>query len=87
MVVVAAELGQHLLQTRPVEAVDAGIDQRVAALLFAAVAMLDDLLNGAVAIEKHTAVARRVLEMGRQEGDGCPAAAVFVEQGFKGLRA
>ena len=86
LVVVGAQLGQDLRQRLPVEAIDAGVGEVVAALLLGAVAMLNDGAHLAIAIDKHPAIARRVLQACRQQRDVGSALAVAMHQRFNRFR-
>ena len=68
LVVVGAQLRQHLSQRLPVEAVDARIGEVVAALLFSAIAVLNDVADCALCVSKHAPVTRGIGQSGRQQG-------------------
>ena len=87
LVVVGGELGQHLGQLGPVEAVDPCVGEVVETLLVVAVAMLHDCANGAVGIGKHSPVATGIGQPGCQQGHGSATAAVLLQQGRKGFGA
>ena len=82
LVVVGAQLRQDLRQRLPVEAIDAGVGEVVAALLLGAVAMLNDGAHLPIGIDKHPAIARRVLQACRQQRDIGSALAVAIHQRF-----
>ena len=85
LVVVGAQLRQHLRQFPPVEAVDAGVDQGVGPLGLAAVAVLHDRRHGPRGIGEHAAVAGGVRQAGGEQGHGRPTAAVPLQQLGDGL--
>ena len=87
LVVVGGELGQHLGQLGPVEAVDTGVGEVVETLLVVAVAVLHDRADGAVGIGKYSPVATGIVQPGREQSHGSATAAVLLQQGRKGLGA
>ena len=86
LVVVGGELGQHRRQLRPVEAVDAGVGEGVAALLHAAVAVLHDAAHQPLLVGEDAAVAGGISQPGGEQGHGGAAAAVLGQQLLQGAR-
>ena len=84
LVVVGGEQGQHRRQLRPVEAVDAGIGEGVAALLLTAVAVLHDAAHTPLVVGEDPAVAAGIGQPGREQGHGGAAAAVLGQQLLQG---
>ena len=80
LIVVGAELRQNVGQGCPVEAVDPGVGEVVAALLVRAIAMLNDAAHLALGIGEHTPVTGGILEPCRQQGDIGTAGPVLLHQ-------
>ena len=85
LVVVGAELGQHLRQFLPVEAVDAGVGEADAALLLAAVAVFHDCAHVAGFIGNHAAVTRGIGQPCGEQGHRGTAGPVPGEQLLQGF--
>ena len=82
LIVVGAELRQNVGQGCPVEAVDPGVGEVVAALLVRTIAMLNDAAHLAVGIGEHTPITGGIFEPCREQGDICTAGPVLFHQCF-----
>ena len=84
--VVGAHLGQGLAQQHRVEGVDPAVDLADRALLVGGVLLLDDGRDGAVVVTQHPAVAGRVGQRRRDDGDGVATRVVHGDEPEQRLR-
>ena len=87
LVVVGGELGQYGGELGPVEAIDAGVGEVVAALLIGAVAVFHDPAHIALGVGKHAPVSAGIIEPGGEQGHRSAGAAVLVQESLQGFLA
>ena len=87
LVVVGGEARQHLRQAGPMEAVDAGVGEDLAALARGAVALFHDGRHPPLRIGEHPPVTGGIAQAGGEHGDARAASPVTLQQGREGFGA